>query len=687
VDDNATIPGPLSPVAVPLQAKPLLMARPATTRRIAGAAAAAALTLAAAGAVLAVLNRGTPTVPGAETAHVAGQLVLALMYTGGGWVLAARCPGVVFGWLALAAGSGLALASAGTGWGVYAVTGGRELPGAGAALLAAIAGESLQNLVVVAVLVLFPDGRLPRGRLRWLAVAAGLLCGVGWLLGLVTPVQPLAGRPQLANPIGVLRAPVPPALLFAAGLLAASVVIVLRWLRADGRQRQVLRWLAVVNLAAIALTPVIVLLPAGDLIAAVAAMIELLVIASVVLAHQLYGIDTALNRTLVYTLLLALVLAVYGAVIALGALAGQRAGGAWTLAAALIAAFALAPARNRAQRLVNRFLYGRRDEPYAVISRIASRLEASGSVPQLLPGLLDAIIGELRLPWAAVELRHDDGTPWTIVRGACRPGAASAGFPLAQGAGKAGALVVGLRTGQAELAAGEARLLENIAAQVAVAARNVVLTEALIRSRARIVAAAEDERRRLRRDLHDGLGPVLTAAAAKVEAAGNLLEKDPGKARGALASVRADLTTALDDLRRLVYALRPPVLDQLGLLESLRQQLPRISVPVTLTAPDALPPLPGAVEVAAYRIVTEAVTNVRRHAAATRCTVHIACAERLTLDIRDNGTTSRRWHPGVGLTSMQERVTALGGTWHAGPTPAGGRVRVELPLSLTGGTP
>jgi DNA-binding NarL/FixJ family response regulator len=154
--------------------------------------------------------------------------------------------------------------------------------------------------------------------------------------------------------------------------------------------------------------------------------------------------------------------------------------------------------------------------------------------------------------------------------------------------------------------------------------------------------------------------------------------------RRRLALAGWDLGSALEDLRRLVYALRPPVLDQLGLLGSLREQLPRMSVPVILSTPETLPPLPGAVEIAAYRIVTEAVTNGARHAAGTACTVTIACADWLTLEIRDDGTSDRLWPPGVGMTSMRERATALGGTWRAGPTGAGGRVLVELPLSLAG---
>jgi signal transduction histidine kinase len=650
---------------------------------LAHAIAAVAIGLTALAVALGVANRNAAPSPGTGPGDLAGQLVLALMFTTAGWLLAVRRPAVSFGWLALAGGLGHAMAGAGSGWGVFAVTGGRHLAGSGAAMLVTLVGEPLENLVVVGVLTTFPYGRLPTGWLRSLALTSWLLCGAGWVLGLLATVPPTPELPGVANPIAVLPEDMPFPLIFAGGQLLASVVIVVRWLKAVGHERQVLRWLAVVNLAAIALTPAVILLPTGgELIVVLAVAVELVVIVAVVLAHRLYGIETVLNRTLVYVMLLGLVLGLYGAFVAIIAALGQRLAGPWSVAAAIVAALILSPARVRIQRLVNRFLYGNRDEPYAVVTRVADRLEAAGSVQELLPSLLEAITTELRLPHAAVELRMEDDSVRRIVRGGEDPiSTVTVRFPLSTGSGDIGALVVGLRRGQAALRQDEARLMQSIAAQVAVAASNVLLTEALLRSRERVVAAGEDERRRLRRDLHDGLGPVLTAAASKVDAVENLFTKNASMALDVLQSVRADLSVALEDLRRLVYALHPPILDELGLLESLRQQLPRMSVPVTLCVPDALPDLPRQVELAAYRIVTEAVTNVARHATASSCTVSIEYDDRLRLQIRDDGINRAQWQPGLGLTSMRERVTALGGTCLAGPTPWGGQVIVELPMT------
>ncbi|MEU9019478.1 sensor histidine kinase [Actinomadura sp. NPDC048394] len=665
----------------------------AAGRAAAHAVAAAAAALITAGTVLAVAGRDASARPGAgfaDGAHVWTELVLASAFTAAGWLLASRRPGVVFGWLALAAGTGHALAAAGEGWAVVALDGGHDLPFASLALLAGTMGEPLETLVLAATWAAFPSGRLPRGGTGWAARLSIGLCGAGWLYGLVSPF-PAGQLPEafagLSNPLDAGLPAWQPVPLFASGMLLGSAVVVVRWLRAGGEERQVLRWLAVVNVGAILVTPLVVALPAGELISSAGTVVMLVVVIAVVLRNQVYGIDAVLNRTLVYVLLTAFVAALYAAGVGVLALLGQAAGGPWTVVVAVGAAFSLAPVRLRVQRLVNRFLYGERDEPYTVIGRIASRLEAAGSIEHLLPGLLEAVAGALRLPSAAVEMRGDDGATRRIAHGAARPDAAVVRFPLAHQGRDIGALAVTLRAGQRALDARETRLMRDIARQVAVAASNVLLTEALVRSRERIVQAAEEERRRLRHDLHDGLGPVLTAAATKVDAARNLAARDTGRATDLLGRVRADLSAALGDLRRLVYALRPPALDELGLLGALREHLGHAAVPVTLTAPDALPRLPAAVEIAAYRIVTEAVTNVVRHAAASACTVTIGCAERLTLEIRDDGTSGAAWTPGVGLTSMRERAAALGGTWTAGPADGGGRVFAELPLALAAALP
>ncbi len=208
----------------------------------------------------------------------------------------------------------------------------------------------------------------------------------------------------------------------------------------------------------------------------------------------------------------------------------------------------------------------------------------------------------------------------------------------------------------------------------------------LQRARERLVAAREEERRRLRRDLHDGLGPALAGAALKVEAAENLLGSNPPAASGLLADARAEIQEAVADVRRLVYALRPPALDELGLVGALREQGERLEVGehvrVTVEAPQNLGALPAAVEVAAYRIALEAMTNAARHAEARACVVRIAVDGALELEIRDDGRgLPSDVRAGVGIASMRERAEELGGTCeveHGGRR--GTRVHARLPL-------
>ncbi len=216
---------------------------------------------------------------------------------------------------------------------------------------------------------------------------------------------------------------------------------------------------------------------------------------------------------------------------------------------------------------------------------------------------------------------------------------------------------------------------------MAVAVHATVLTAAVQRSREQIVAAREEERRRLRRDLHDGLGPALTGISFQADAAGNVLASDPIRAAALLATLRAAAGEAIDDVRRLVYALRPPALDELGLVGALQRHAEQIGDGVTVHAPSALPTLTAAVEVAAYRVGVEALTNAVRHSGARRVELQVDAADgELVLTVCDDGRPSAPWTAGVGLASMRERATELGGSVQAGPGTAGGRVALRLPL-------
>ncbi|HVL52437.1 MAG TPA: sensor histidine kinase, partial [Actinomycetota bacterium] len=288
----------------------------------------------------------------------------------------------------------------------------------------------------------------------------------------------------------------------------------------------------------------------------------------------------------------------------------------------------------------------------------------------------------LRLPYVAIEAAGR-----TIASAGKASGPTSA-LELGFAGRLLGLLVVGLRPGEDEMSPKDRDALALVAAPLAVAIHATGLSEELQASRELIVAAREEERRRLRRDLHDGLGPTLTGMALAADAAANLVETDAGKTRELLDGLRRDGRQAVGDIRRLVDNLRPPALDELGLIGALRQRAEQTvrrtdggPVQVEINVSDPLPPLPAAIEVAAFRITTEALNNVVRHSQASKAVVRLTHGAALEIEIIDNGRpVNGVWRPGVGLEGMRERAAELGGTCEAGPTAEGARVCVSLPL-------
>jgi two-component system NarL family sensor kinase len=341
---------------------------------------------------------------------------------------------------------------------------------------------------------------------------------------------------------------------------------------------------------------------------------------------------------------------------------------------AAVAAFALHPARVVLRGVVDQLLFGERPDPLGAASAVAGLLgtQQSGADPVVA---LQAIREALVVPYAALEVAGvvdaSSGTETTHTRA----------FDL-DGLGR---LVVGLRPGDLSFSPGDDQVLRLTVPLLAQTLRARALAAEVVESRGRTIAAVEEERRRLRRDLHDGLGPRLSGVAFTADAARNLIRTDPGTAEEMVAQLRADTVTAIEEIRRMVYAMRPPALDELGLVPALRQHAVGMRdrggrpVVVTVTAPE-LPDLPAAVEVAAYRIVAEALANVARHSTSSAAAVRLAAdAEALHVEVTDSGT-SDPWRPGVGLSSMRERATELGGTLSAGPGAHGGTVTAVLPL-------
>jgi signal transduction histidine kinase len=388
----------------------------------------------------------------------------------------------------------------------------------------------------------------------------------------------------------------------------------------------------------------------------------------------------------VYVALTACVVGVYVLVVGyLGATFRVDGSLAISLVATGIVAVLFAPLRERLQRGVNRLLYSERDEPYAVLSRLGQRLEAALDPKSVLPTIVETVAGALKSPHAEVFLYRDGGFETAARHGT--PAGDPLVLPLAYGNETVGRLAISPRTRDESFTATDRRLIEDLARQAGVAAHAVRLTEDLQRSRERLVSAREEERRRLRRDLHDGVGPRLAALTLRIETARNRLDHDPAS-QDLLSDLAERAREAVADVRRSVHALRPPVLDDLGLVPALREtaaQYEGNGLSISVEALDDLSPLPAAVEVAAYRIAQEASANVVRHAGARSCAVRFDLDEEtgvLRLEVEDDGRgVGEDPGSGVGLSSMRERAEELGGTCVVGPSPAGGmRVRAELPF-------
>lgn len=399
------------------------------------------------------------------------------------------------------------------------------------------------------------------------------------------------------------------------------------------------------------------------------------------LRYRLWDIDILINRTLVYGGLSASTLGLYVLVV-FGASSLLRAQNNvfFSLLATALVAMLFQPLRQGLQHGVNRVMFGDRNEPYRVLSRLGQRLEETLPAESLLPTIVETVAHALKLPYVAIIWRREQalsGTEPPLLAasfGTTRGGAAETRVPLVHQGKYLGELILSPRGREEELTSADLRLVRDLAPQIGMALHSALLlrnlqqlTVDLQRSRERLVTAREEERRRLRRDLHDGLGPQLSSQTLTLSAIKKLLRQNPETAEQLVTDAITHAQEAIADIRRLVYALRPPALDDLGLLAALQEQMTQYQasgIVLTLSAPGVLPPLPAAIEIACYRIVQEALTNVVRHAHATHATVGLRLQqEALEVEVKDDGQgLPPGVRSGVGLTSMRERAEELGGT-------------------------
>jgi two-component system NarL family sensor kinase len=396
------------------------------------------------------------------------------------------------------------------------------------------------------------------------------------------------------------------------------------------------------------------------------------------------AINVVSHRFLAWAMLVTGIVVVYTTVVAgFGAVLGAN-GPAWLLVAATGGiAVALEPARSRIRHLVDRLVYGQRDDPLAVIRQLVNQQVATATdVDGLLPALA-TIIGEaLRLDHVAIDLLIAER--WSRAAECGAPVHGDEALVLAIGDQTIGRVVVGCHG--SSLGRRDREVLADVIPHVTLAVGLVRVTTDLRRSRLAVVTTREEERRRLRRDLHDGLGPSLTGIAMALRTVVRRMQRNEADAANVslLDRLAAEVDASVGDVKRIVRDLRPTALDDQGLSGALTEFARSFDgvIKVVFALPPAEPKLPAAVEIATYRIATEALTNVVRHANATVCSIGLAVTEHVELDVCDDGIGIESSHPsGVGLAAMRERATELGGTLAVTSVlPHGTRVHASLPL-------
>jgi signal transduction histidine kinase len=650
---------------------------------------------------LAVLNRVTVAALLADFFVV--TVSAAVSFVVAGMAIAVKRPDLRIGWLLCAASVATAVPPFTAQYARYAlITHPGGLPaGRQAAFVTVWDWPFGYALVLVGIALLFPEVQALTRRERvvaWLAAAATALLVAG---NAVSP-RPNQALPQVPNPYGLAgavgvatAAQVSGSLLLLVAMMAALAILTGRFRRGTHRQRQQLRWF-LLAFAVLAAAEILVKTfgpgPNGSTAVqswAEAAAVPLLALAIgiAVLRHRLYDIDLLFNRTLVYLMMSGLVAGTY--VVVVGYLAARLdVHGTWAaLAATGLVAVGFNPVRERVQRGVNRLLYGRRDEPYAVLTELGRRLEATLSPEAVLDTIATSVREALGVPYASVTLHAADGAE--VAAQAGTPGPVALRLPMTFGPEQVGELAVCGRQPGEPLGSADRRLLTDFARQAGAAAHAVRLTADLRSAQQRLLIAREEERRRIRRDLHDGLGPHLASQALTLDAARNLVRKDPAAAEAVLVELREQTQQAVAEIRRIVHGLRPAELDDRGLAQALQDHAARYThtgLRVAISAPASMPVLPAAVDLAAYRIAAEAITNTARHAAALTCSVSLTAdaeAGLVRLEVRDDGTgLPAGYQPGTGLASMRARAAELGGrcviATRAG---AGTLVIAELPLA------
>lgn len=667
--------------------------------------------LAGAGLTLQGLVNTSFTQTGLPVLIILVSLVGVWIVTGA--LIISRHPQHPVGWL-LCAGlffSALDMFSAGyAAYDTYVFS--NSLPGVDIALIW-LKLDNLGSYGLVAftlIVLLFPDGRFLSSGWRKVAWAA-----VGMLL-IFLPLQAVepgpadpSFLPTRINPLEVsasLWAFLKPLMWTTFSILllcygAAFVSLIIRLRNSSGDVHQQIKWLTFpAGLFGIffLLFTIGIVVRASEMVQGVILALGQLAVAGMVIAvafaifkYRLYDVDLILNRTLVYTALTASVVMIYILIVGgVGTFFQAQGNLIIALFATGLVAVLFQPLREWFQRRVNRLIYGERDDPIEALSRLGKQMEVALPSDQVLPILVKTIAQTLKLPYVGITLKGQQDISFG------QEAENQVSFPFIFQGEMTGVLLASPRSPGGSFSSAETRLLQNLARQAGVVVRNAQLTADLQRSRQNLVTAREEERHRLRRDLHDGIGPTMAGLTLKLDAARDLVssnlesgnKEELEEAIQLLSELKTQTQETVQNIRHIVHTLRPPSLDVLGLVPALQAHFGRVATPRSLniqmtTAPQTFPRLSAAVEVAAYRIVLEAVTNVVNHAQAGICGVSLILENgNLKMEIKDDGVglPIARKH-GIGLDSMSERAEELGGHLELYSSSEGTRVFAEIPIA------
>jgi signal transduction histidine kinase len=641
-----------------------------------------------------------------------------------GVLVVRRQPGNRIGWLFLLLGGLSVLWEFSQGYATYGLlTSPGSLPFTGIAAWVYQWSVGALLVMFVPIFLLFPDGKplSPRWRfVFWAWVAGSILLASGFAFtghdiqlgdpskgGHVHNIFGLYGSPALVDTIGGIGG-----LLVAATAIAAGVEIILRFRRSDAETRQQIKWLAYVGLAFLVSFFLSMLVLgvtgtgdvdwAGNLAFAVYATILLVGLPAAcavsILKYRLYDLDVVVKKTVVFAVLAVFITLVYVVVVGgVSALVGSDGNAAASFAAAVMLAMAFQPVRDRARRFADRIVYGGRATPYEVLADFSGQVAGAYATEDVLPRMAQVLAagtgatlarvwlrvgGELR-PVASAPAGGDEPEPVPIAGDGLAPFQAEVASAEVRDRGELlGALTVAMPPND-PMDPSKDRLVTDLAAQAGLVLRNVRLIEELRASRQRLIAAQDEERRKIERDLHDGAQQQLVALAVQLKLARTLAERDPAKAGELVSGLQATAGDALEDLRDLARGIYPPLLADKGLTAALQGQARRAAVPVTVEA-SGVGRYPREIEAAVYFCSLEALNNVAKYAGASAAEVSLAQEDgHLSFTVRDDGAG---FDPAVtgygsGLHGMADRLDAIGGDLEIESAPGRGTtVRGRVPV-------